>query len=93
MRAVEKHTCPVCGYPDLSQPPYDLDTREPSFSICPCCGCEFGYNDATTEAKERYRRNWVKQGAAWFRSELKPLKWDLREQLHVIGIDLDDLMR
>jgi hypothetical protein len=37
-----RHICPLCGYPDLKDPPYDL-YGAPSFDICPCCGCEFGY--------------------------------------------------
>ncbi len=88
---MQRYTCPVCGFSDLDQPPWDPDTGVPSFDICPCCGCEFGYNDATTEAKERYRREWIKQGAPWFKPELKPAGWDLRKQLHRIGVDLDDI--
>ena len=38
MAAVYMHTCPVCGYDQLSEPPKD-------FTICPSCGTEFGYDD------------------------------------------------
>jgi rubredoxin len=48
---MEKFTCPVCGYDNLDSPPYD-DYDIPSFDICLCCGCEFGYNDATPAAKK-----------------------------------------
>jgi len=37
--------CPICGFPDLDEPPYDSDGENPSFDICPCCGIEFGYED------------------------------------------------
>lgn len=82
--------CPICGYPNLDHPARDPDTKVPSFDICPSCGCEFGYHDATPHAEERYRRNWVQQGAPWFKPELKPLEWNLEDQLAQIGIDLGD---
>lgn len=46
------YLCPVCGFPNLDVPAWDLDTGIPSFNICPSSGCEFGYNDATPQAKE-----------------------------------------
>lgn len=81
--------CPVCGYAELSQPPYDPETKVATFDICPCCGCEFGYNDATPEAKRRYLRDWIQRGTPWFDPKLKPLHWNLKKQLLSIGIDLD----
>jgi hypothetical protein len=85
--------CPVCGYPNLDQPAWDPDTGSPSFDICPSCGCEFGYQDATPTAKEKYRKNWVKQGAPWFKPELKPPEWSLKDQLKQIGVDLEELIQ
>lgn len=41
-----KYTCPVCGWPELDEPPYD-DTGWGSFEICSCCGIEFGYDQVT----------------------------------------------
>ena len=90
---METYICPVCGYPELDQPAWDPNTGSPSFDICPSCGCEFGYHDATLEAKERYRRNWVQKGAPWFKPELKPLEWSLQNQLEQIGVDLGDLIQ
>jgi hypothetical protein len=87
---MEKYICPVCGYPELTDPPYDA-YQCPSFDICPCCGCEFGYHDATPQAKEYHRRKWVKSGGSWSEPKLKPANWDLREQLRFIGIDIDEL--
>jgi hypothetical protein len=88
---MEKYLCPTCGYPELNQPAWDIKTGSPSFDICPCCGCEFGYNDATPLAREKYRREWTHNGANWFKPELKPSNWNLKEQLNRIGVDLNDL--
>ena len=38
------YTCPVCGYPSLECEPYHPG-EVPSFSMCPCCGTEFGFDD------------------------------------------------
>ena len=89
---MEKYICPVCGYPELSNPAWDIKTGTPSFDICSCCGCEFGYHDVTPHTKEKYRNDWVNNGANWFKPELTPLQWNLREQLVRIGIELDDLV-
>lgn len=54
--------CPVCGYDKLAKPPVD-------FSICPCCGTEFGYSDAGPESLAEthafLRRRWIARGAQW----------------------------
>jgi rubredoxin len=89
---MDTYTCPVCGYPRLLEPAYDLGTVSPSFNICPCCGCEFGYDDATPWAKESFLKNWVKRGSPWFHPELKPSDWNVREQLQSIGIEYQDLL-
>jgi hypothetical protein len=38
------HVCRVCGY-DMGYPIWDDDGLGPTFDICACCGCEFGFND------------------------------------------------
>ncbi len=52
-------SCPVCGF-DLGFVPAD------SFEICPSCGIQFGYNDATPGGAEdqrniysQWRRRWI----------------------------------
>jgi hypothetical protein len=50
--------CPVCFYPDLPYPPAD-------YNICPCCGTEFGSDDAHLTHRQ-LRRAWVAGGAHWF---------------------------
>ncbi len=37
-------TCPVCGFAGLAEPPVD-PTGSPTYSICPCCGTQFGADD------------------------------------------------
>lgn len=88
---MEKYICPVCGYSELDEPPYDLETNAPSFNICPCCGCEYGYDDATPQAKTNYRKKWIAQGANWFKPDRKPVSWDLELQLKRIGLRLNDI--
>lgn len=41
--AETKHSCPVCEYQGLDEPPYDSEGWG-SFEICPQCGTEFGYD-------------------------------------------------
>ena len=75
--------CPVCGYPDLSQPPYD-DHGDPSYEICACCGFEFGYDDAVRDYSfERYRDEWIANGFE-YRRKPAPKSWSerrMRQQL------------
>lgn len=86
---MEKYICPVCGYSGLDEPSHDPITGSPSFDICPCCGCEFGYNDATPSAKEDFLKTWIAQGTPWFEPALKPMKWNIRTQLKTIGRDFN----
>jgi len=72
------YTCPVCCYPGLERQPRQ-------FLICPSCGTEFGYDDATlTHEVLRYR--WIQNGAAWHsRAISKPHGWDPWVQLALGG--------
>ena len=45
------HTCPVCGYAGLDDPPWQGGA--PSDEICPSCGTHFGYDDAAGGDVER----------------------------------------
>jgi predicted amidophosphoribosyltransferase len=70
--------CPVCGYPGLSQPPYD-EHGDPLYEICPCCGFEFGVHDAVRDYSfERYREEWIKDGFR-FRHRPVPKNWSKRQ--------------
>lgn len=66
--------CPVCAYDKLEFPPTD-------FTICACCGTEFGYDDrAMTHAQLTMK--WVAAGYPWFdEDEPKPMGWNAELQL------------
>jgi hypothetical protein len=60
--------CPVCGY-WMRFPAAD-------FHICPCCGTEFGYDDAGRTHAD-LRAQWLRSGAHWWsRNERPPEGWD-----------------
>jgi len=66
--------CPVCGYPEMTEPPKD-------YYICPCCGTEFG-NDDSVFTYDELRRAWLANGAHWFsRATPPPHNWNPYEQL------------
>ncbi|PYV51815.1 MAG: hypothetical protein DMG98_25340 [Acidobacteria bacterium] len=89
------YTCPVCGYSDLSTPPWN--DGAPSFEICPSCGIQFGYTDAAggdpearTALWKKWRRRWIETGMAWNSIGQKPPSgWDPVAQLKNIGIAID----
>jgi hypothetical protein len=68
------YLCPVCGFDKLRTPPEN-------HAICPCCGTEFDYHDATrSHSQLRYR--WIGKGAEWFsRTTRPPRGWDWYKQL------------
>jgi transcription elongation factor Elf1 len=85
-----KYTCLICGYSGLNYPPRD-ETGAPSYEICACCGVEFGYEDETILARQEYRKKWIEAGAKWFVPNLKPMNWNLKDQLANIGEDINQL--
>jgi hypothetical protein len=82
-----KYRCPVCGYSDLDEPPYDKYGCA-SFDICPCCGTEFGYHDAT-RSHAQLRQDWVTRGAPWFSTMPPPPDWSALEQLTAAGFAIE----
>lgn len=77
--------CPVCGYRGLEEAPRD-ERGEASFEICPCCGTEFGYDDATRSYSE-LRDGWVARGAPWFSAaQQPPAGWEAAKQLREAGL-------
>ena len=61
--------CPVCGYDKLEFPPAN-------FSICACCGTEFGYDDRVL-THYQLREKWILDGCAWFDEvEQQPNGWN-----------------
>jgi hypothetical protein len=60
----DSNFCRVCGY-EPKAPPWGQDGLTPSFEFCPCCGAEWGYQDATAVGVARFRQFWLDQGAPW----------------------------
>lgn len=82
MRNEDALVCPVCGFDGLDEPAYDAHGCA-SFGICPCCGTEFGYNDATRTHVE-LRSKWIGNGMKWWsRTPNPPADWDPVRQLRV----------
>jgi hypothetical protein len=85
-------TCPVCGWDKLAEPPYDSFGCA-TYSICPCCGTEFGYDDATAKHAE-LRNAWIAAGMRWWSvSTLPPADWDPEVQLRLVSRDPPRTMR
>jgi hypothetical protein len=86
----DRYRCPVCGYPDLTEPPWTDDAG--SDEICPSCGTHFGYDDvaggdaARREAVYRRRREtWQAGGCAWFWPGTPPPPgWDPSAQVAAV---------
>ena len=73
--------CKVCGC-ELAYSPWGENNDTPTYEICPCCGAEFGYDDYTPQSIKAYREKWIRSGAKWFDSKMKPENWNLEGQLH-----------
>jgi hypothetical protein len=74
------YECDICGYSELEEPPYDSHGCA-TFSVCPCCGTEFGYDDAKT-SHAVLRQRWVAGGMRWTSSATAPpAGWEPSRQL------------
>lgn len=78
------HICPVCGYPELQDPP-----RSPSggasYEICPSCGFEFGVTDDDLGlSPTEWRHRWVADGMPWSSTSPTPAGWDPATQLQSV---------
>ena len=73
--------CRVCGLGLGGFLPWGEDGVTPSYSICPCCGVEFGLEDSGLSNVLSARDFWLEQGAQWFQSEEKPPSWDKDKQM------------
>ena len=82
--------CPVCGY-DLGAPAWD--EVSPSDEICPCCGIQYGYDDAAggdmelrRKVHDTWRSKWVARGMPWSSvGQAPPEGWDPKEQLRRVA--------
>lgn len=78
--------CRVCGF-DLGEDfPWGPDGRTCSFNICPCCGVEFGYEDATPEGILKFRAEWFATGGLFRDKSQRPPGWSRVMQLQRIGV-------
>ena len=75
-----KTFCRVCGY-DMGYPTWGENGQEPTYEICPCCGIEFGYEDATIKGIRQARQKWIDNGMKWFDMKEKPEKWNPLDQM------------
>ncbi len=80
-------TCPACGFDGLFAP---WDGPTPSDEICPCCGIQFGYDDADPRSRfdvhAAWRAKWLDAGARWWSSTRRePVGWKPETQLLRIG--------
>ena len=82
-----KHTCPVCGWPELEHPPRSEDGAA-SFAICPCCRFEPGFDDDSEGLSyEQARARWIAGGMKWWStSRPAPTGWDAARQLASAGL-------
>jgi len=83
---VPRYVCPVCGFDELTEPPWRGESS--SLEICPCCGIQFGYQDAAggdEAGRERihaeWRRRWLTDGTPWHGVQPPPTGWDAVTQL------------
>lgn len=75
--------CHVCGAL-LDEPPWGESGLDATYNICPCCGCEFGYEDFQVSGVLRHREQWLRDGANWFSPKMRPADWDLEQQLNCL---------
>jgi hypothetical protein len=86
MDSIKSNDCPVCGY-DLGFPSWIH--LSPSDEICPCCGIQYGYDDAAGgDVKQReliyneWRNRWIQDKMPWKSFGISPLEnWDPVTQL------------
>jgi len=71
-----KFRCPVCLYAELPYSPSD-------YHICPCCGTEFGNDDAIL-THDDLRHEWINGGVTWFFGN-PPVGWNPWVQLEEAG--------
>ena len=77
--------CPVCGFPELAEPPRSSGGGA-SYEICPSCGFQFGVSDDDEgNSYEAWRKKWKASGAMWASKRPIPRGWDGIKQLAKLG--------
>lgn len=80
------HTCLVCGYPNLEEPPRS-SSGGGSYEICPSCGFQFGVSDDDEGLTyEAWRKRWIESGMLWDKKGASPPppNWNPVEQLKAV---------
>ena len=78
------HQCPVCGYPELRDPPRS-STAGASYEICPSCGFEFGVSDDDLGyTHHQWREEWMRDGMPWRSRRPQPEDWNPSQQLEAV---------
>jgi len=76
--------CSVCGLRYADGLPWGPSGTGPSFTLCDCCGVEFGYGDASVIAIKHWRERWLAGGAGWFDTDARPDDWSIQRQMDCI---------
>lgn len=80
------HTCPVCGFPELTEPPRSKGGGG-SYEICPSCGFQFGVSDDDRGiSHEQWRAAWREAGMKWSSHQAPPPGWDAAAQLATFSV-------
>lgn len=72
--------CRVCGL-EQCEAPWGEDNKTPNYTICDCCGTEFGYHDFSQKAIFAQREKWIYSNYKWKYPEHKPKNWSAEEQI------------
>lgn len=79
IEVVQQGGCAVCGYGWPNKAFYHHE-------ICPCCGTQFGYDDAIKSHAE-LRKLWVRRGIHWWGEPTeRPEGWDPEQQMRLAGL-------
>ena len=78
------HTCPVCGFPKLSEPPRSLSGGGSS-EICPSCGYQHGVDDDDKGISHAAARDeWKRGGMKWHSKSAQPKDWKPEKHLTAV---------
>jgi hypothetical protein len=82
------HTCPVCGYNKLAEPPRNR-TGGASLEICACCGFQFGVTDDDQGVSyDDHRHEWIAEGMPWRSTGRRaPAEWNPQTQLAGLALN------
>jgi hypothetical protein len=79
------HTCPVCGFAELSESPHDIVATE----LCAAARGQISkeaHPRLSTTSHAELRKRWLAAGAPWFNQVKAPPNWNAVEQLKTAGL-------